>query len=74
MPRYQLELVALLDDLLMVLGGWNWKKPRTNLPFLETSLPPAARTWPAVRVSLLAATEEEHNGVVCKRRRPSDNM
>ena len=59
MPRYQLELVALLEDLLlMAVLAPGWKKPSANLPFLETSLPPTASTWPAVRVSSLAAAEE----------------
>ena len=76
MPRYQSELreVVLLDmDLLTVvlLGGWNWKKPSANLPFAETSLSPTVSTWPAARVSPLA---EEHGGVACKRRRKPSIM
>uniref|UniRef100_A0A8R7NXE7 Uncharacterized protein n=1 Tax=Triticum urartu TaxID=4572 RepID=A0A8R7NXE7_TRIUA len=58
----------------MVLAGWNWKKPSANLLFLEKSLPPTASTWPSMRVSLYAAAKEEHQGVVWKRRSPSDNM
>ena len=72
-PRYQLELVALWDNLLMAVLAAGWKKPRANLPFVETSLPPMASTWPAVRASLLEAAEE-HQWGVCKRRSPSNNL
>lgn len=74
MPRYQSELgeVVSLDLLRVVLlGGWNWKKPSANLPFAETSLSPTVSTWPAARVSPLA---EEHGGVACKSRRRPSNM
>uniref|UniRef100_A0A8R7JXR2 Uncharacterized protein n=1 Tax=Triticum urartu TaxID=4572 RepID=A0A8R7JXR2_TRIUA len=72
MPRYQpdLEEVALRDDLLILLLAAGWKKPRVDLPFLETSLSPTASDWPAMRVSSSTAAER-HQGVVCKRRRPS---
>uniref|UniRef100_N1R3P6 Uncharacterized protein n=1 Tax=Aegilops tauschii TaxID=37682 RepID=N1R3P6_AEGTA len=74
MPRYQSELweVVSLDLLrIVLLGGWNWKKPSANLPFAETSLSPTVSTWPAARASPLA---EEHGGVACKRRRRPSNM
>ena len=59
MPRYhKLGEVALGDDLLTVLAGWKWKKPSANFPFLDTSFPPMASTWPARRVSF--GTAEEH--------------
>src|SRR4051812_27690700 len=71
MPRYQLELVEFWDLLAMLAAGW--KKPNANLPFLDTSLPPTARTWPSARVSLAGADEEQQQGV-CKRRSPSNTM
>jgi hypothetical protein len=69
MPRYQLvrlrEVVVFPDLLRRALGAdeyWYWKKPRANLPFLETSLWPTVSTLPAARVSFVIAAE--HGGVL----------
>ena len=84
MPRYQTgeEVVVTSVDLLMLddgTGGWNWKKPSANLPFLETSLSPAASVWPAARVSpfAAAATMTECKGACYredKSRRPPSSV
>lgn len=78
MPRYQPREggVVVSVDLLMtaVAGGWNWKKPSANLPFLEMSLSWVVNALPATRVSPFTGAVEHQ--VVCmevedKRRAPS---
>jgi hypothetical protein len=69
MPRYQpvgLGEVVVFPDLLRAPGaaGWNWKKPRANLPFLETSLSPTVSTLLTARVSFVIAAE--HGVLYCR--------
>ena len=46
--------VLLEEDLLLSV----WKKPRANLPLLDTSLSPPASSWPGERASSVAAWHE----------------
>jgi hypothetical protein len=78
MPRYQPRELVVVDLLMMAAaGGWNWKKPRANLPFPETSLSPAASACPAARASPFGVAAERVG--VCsweekRRRRPPSSM
>jgi hypothetical protein len=75
MPRYQLEVAVLLskddEDLMLLVVPDDEKKPSANLPFLETSLSPAANAWPALRVSTFAAQQRLIAGLPCSRKSPS---
>jgi hypothetical protein len=69
MPRYQLEEVMVLVDLLRAPDDVGSKKPSTNLLLLETRLSPTVSTWLAVRVPFVVAAE--HGGVCCREEKRS---
>ena len=79
MPRYQpgeeTTVVMVMVDSPAVRLRFrlclNWKKPSANLPFLETSLSPAASAWPAARVSPIAVAAELGACSEEKKMRPS---